>query len=128
VNQRPKSLVEIRKILDRIDLGRVLYDRPRFDLHEKGDGFLLQLVYMEPDADAPVAVDGPVIQKARKWYVSPFSTESEIVRTAYKAVMTSLEHRLGEHFRYRGQKVYSPHFWVGALEKIASDGAFDTRD
>jgi hypothetical protein len=131
MKQPRKTITDVQKIIDCIDLGEILYDRPTFKLMKKGNGFLLQLVYMEPDTGGltpPAKGSKPVIQKARKWYVSPYSTDTEIVRTAYKAVMTSLEHRLGEHFRYNNQKVYSPHFSIITLETIAEEGAFDGRE
>jgi hypothetical protein len=43
-------------------------------------------------------------------------TTSEIVQTAFKAVMTSQEHIAREFFTYRGKQVFGPHFDV---EKLA---------
>jgi hypothetical protein len=106
----------ILHILSQLSLGEGLYTDWRFLLHEKGDGWLLQLSYMEVDVDQPGGP--PVEQKTRKWYVSAYSTKTEIVRTAYKMVLTSLEHRLGEHFLYMGQRVYNPHFDVDALHEL----------
>jgi len=124
--QRTLTLEEVREMVEKISIGGVLYDRPQFRVMGKGDGYLLQLVYMEADVEHPE--EGPVPQHARKWYVSAFSTETEIVRTVYKAVLCSLEHRLGEFFTYKGRKVYNPHFDVGALGDLDASCKVDVRD
>lgn len=116
------TLDEMSGILEGISLGKVLYPHGyRWRLLTKGDGFLLQLVYLEADTSAgPVNMESPLCdQYARKWYVSSHSTETEVVRTAWKAVMASLEHRLGEHFRYHGVQVYSPHHDISELRRLA---------
>lgn len=101
---------DVIMLVDDIDLGTVLYKSWRFRVLEKGDGFLLQLVYEEADTSTPPKAGAPEEeQHARKWYISAHATPAEVVRTAYKAVLCSLEHRLGEHFRYKGVQIYSPH-------------------
>lgn len=124
--QERLSKAAIQDVVSKISISSIIYDRAEFRLLDKGDGYLLQLIYMEPDADTPNGE--PMPQHCRKWYVSPFSTESEIVRTAYKAVHASMLHRLGEHFRYKGAQVYSPHMSVAALAAAAAQGDFDVRD
>lgn len=57
--------------------------------------------------------------KGRKWYISAHSTESEIVQTVLKAVLTYQEHETREAFRYRDVKVFSPHREMAALLEIA---------
>jgi len=128
VTQRKLNIDGLQKIVSRVSLGDVLYQGWKFRLMEKGDGFLVQLVYMEVDTDAPADVSSvPVEQAARKWYVSPYSTTTEVVRTLHKAVMASLEHRLGEHFTYQGAKVYSPHLPIDALEGVVNYIELDGR-
>ena len=46
-------------------------------------------------------------------------TPSELVQTALKCVLTSLEHEAREHFTYRGAAIFGPHFDVEALVRIA---------
>ncbi len=104
-NQPRLSREQIQEILDQISLGPVLYQDYRFRLIESDGIFLLQLVYREQDCDTLEMSE----QHARKWFISAHSTTTEIVRTAYKAVLCSLEHRLGEWFTYDGRRVYSPH-------------------
>jgi hypothetical protein len=115
------SFADVRTILDQI----TFRDR-RFRLLEKGDGYLLQVEYMEADVDRPEN-PMPVVQRGRKWYVSPFSTETEVVETAFKAIKTSMLHVTQEHFLYQGQRVYSPHINIRARLHICREQAFDSR-
>ena len=92
---------------------------------EKGDGFLIQLRYHEADINDPEGP--PVLQSARKWYVSQYATESEVVETVYAAALRSAKHRVREHFRYSGAQVYSPHFDVNGRGQLCVDGRFDKR-
>lgn len=59
-----------------------------FRVEPMGKGYFLQIAYMEADIDTGVVE----LQKARKWYVSGYSTETEIVETAFKACRVSMEH------------------------------------
>lgn len=120
------TLDEVQAVIDEITLGAYLYTNARWRVLTKGDGFLLQLVYSEPDSTIP-GNTSPEDQHARKWYISAHATKSEIVRTAYKAVLTSLEHRLGEHFRYQGVAIYSPHYDVDALVELNRHTKLDQR-
>lgn len=98
----------------------------QFLLLDKGDGFLIQMSYMEPDVDHPEA--GPVLQKTRKWYVSPFMTETEIVETCWAAAQRSMLHVAGENFKYRNKRVYSPHFDIYARMYLCDHNCFDARE
>lgn len=112
---------EIQVILDRVSF----MDR-KFLLLEKGDGFLVQMSYMEEDVTKPNSP--PVEQKTRKWYVSPFSTETEIVETCWAMVCRSQMHVAAEHFEYRGKRVYSPHFDIFARLYLCDHNCFDGRE
>lgn len=114
-----KSRNEVLAVLS----GVVFKDR-RFLLLEKGDGYLLQLEYDEPDVEHP---GEPIRQSTRKYYVSPYSTESEIVETAWLAVLRSEQHVASEHFTYKGRRVYSQHFDVSARVEMCDEGWFDRR-
>lgn len=121
-----QTVETLTNIINDIDISYLLYDNARWRLLPKGDGFLLQLVYDEPDTKDP---GGPVMpQHCRKWYISQHSTETEVVRTAYKAVRASLEHRLGEHFYYKGLQIYSPHKSVEGMLLAIEEVPLDSRD
>ena len=61
------------------------------------------------------------VQKGRKWMLSPHMTQSEIVTTALKAVLTAEEHEARENFRYRGAMIFGPHIDVNALAVFVKD-------
>lgn len=64
----------------------------------------------------------------RWWRLSEHMTDSEIVGTAFKAVVTALEHEARENFLYKGHAVYDPHLDVEELVKLrASKGCLDVR-
>lgn len=118
--QPRKSFEEVRAILNDVKF----MDR-EIRLLRKKDGYLLQIQYWEQDVENP---EGPlVLQRARKWYLSPYSTETEIVETAFKACRVSMDHVLKEHFLYKGHRVYSPHFKIEARIQMCKDKAFDSR-
>jgi hypothetical protein len=96
-------------------VGKLAFKGSSFRLLDKGDGYLLQLEYWEED----VHTGKSELQRARKWYISPWMTETEIVETAYAACQRSMMHRLGEWFSYQGKRVYSPHFPVEARLAMA---------
>jgi len=90
---------------------------------EMGNGFYVQLRYLEPD----IETGDPQDQHGRKWYVSSHSAKSEVVQTVLKACLTSAEHIVREHFTYRGVRIFSPHFDVEQLVELAGGGRA-TRD
>ena len=67
------------------------------------------------------------LQHGRKWRLSPWMTKSEIVQTAFAAVLAAVEHEAREHFLYRGQPVFGPHFDVDALWTAAFQHQLDVR-
>jgi hypothetical protein len=97
-----------------------------FDVHLDGRGeIFLQASYLEPDT-----VTGVIgTQLTRRWFISPHMTDSEIVRTAFKCIITSMEHRAREWFTYRGRAIFGPHFDVEALHAVCGEKhSFDHRE
>lgn len=111
---------EIQEILDRVSF----MDR-KFRLLEKGDGYLLQMRYMENDVEDPDK--GPVLQSTRKYYISPFMIEEEVVETAWLCVQRSMLHVASEHFTYKGRRIYSQHFSLSARIEACDMGEFNSR-
>jgi hypothetical protein len=75
----------------------------------------LQATYLEADT-----LTGKVeLQHTRRWFLSP--SMSEIVATAFKCALTSMEHRTREWFLYKGRAVYQPHYDVDALWAICEE-------
>ena len=74
----------------------------------------LQATYLEADT-----VTGTIEEQfTRRWFLSPSMGKSEIVATAFKCILTSMEHRTREWFLYKGKAVYQPHYDVDALHAI----------
>lgn len=95
-----------RLVLSCINVSEVLYKSLQWHVNPAGDhGFTVYAAYSE----MCVVTGQPSMQPTRKWYLPNDSSASDVVRTAHKLLLGSLEHRLGEHFTYRGAKVYNPH-------------------
>ena len=109
-------------------INQVEFQDRKFILLEKmeGDLFLIQMSYMEPDVEKPGSE--PVEQKTRKWHVSPYSTESEVIETCWAMVCRSQLHVASEHFKYKGRRVYSQHFDVQARIEMCDAQRFDVRE
>ena len=108
----------------RLVLGRIVYPGFSFELgHKGGEPFLrIHCAGICNTTGAPLAWNG------RKWMLSRHMTVSEVVQTAFKAVMTALEHEARENFKYRGAAIFGPHFNVERLVALANDpDAFDER-
>ncbi|MCK6685267.1 MAG: hypothetical protein L6R30_22915 [Thermoanaerobaculia bacterium] len=90
-----------------------------FVMGDLGDGFYLQVAGNRPDAET----GRPSRQAGRKWYVSRHSVPSEVVQTAFLAVLTWLEHEARESFTYRGARIFSPHFDADFLARFLATGA-----
>ena len=111
---------EIEDILSKIKF----MDRT-FRLLQKGDGYLLQMEYLEADVEKPGSE--PVKQSTRKWYISTHMTDSEVVETAWACVQRSQHHIASEHFTYCGKRVYSQHFDVHARLDMCNAERYDVR-
>jgi hypothetical protein len=103
------TLVDLQKIV-----ANVAYRRHQFHIVDKPglDGFFLQLRFLAPCAHRETRT----LQFSRKWYISCFSTPSEVVHTAFKAVLTAEEHEVREAFCYKGEAIFGPHFSVDWLQ------------
>lgn len=96
---------DIWNILDRIS-----YNKPtwKMRLTKKDDGYLFQWTFMERDLTDPNATIEEE-QRSRKWYISPFMTDSEIVRTVFLAVQQAEMHEVAERFTYLSARIFDPH-------------------
>ena len=79
---------------------------------ERSGELWLQMNYTEADISWPKARK---TQTTRKWLISRHSTRSEVVQTALKCLLTSLEHQGREHFHYKGKRVFGPHIDIEAI-------------
>ena len=111
--------IRANKILD-------LVHYPQYKLTVTTDGrgeMYLQGSYIEAD----IFTGKEEIQKTRRWFISPEMSTSELVQTAFKCIITSAEHRVREHFKYKGELVFGPHFNVEDLYNLAKVAKLDQR-
>jgi len=85
--------------------------------YHKQYGWHLQICYDEADIETGKIEH----QESRRWFLSAQMTESEIVDTAFAAVMRSYDHVVQEHFTYKDKRVFSPHFTIDARMRMADD-------
>ena len=102
-------------------LENVKYPGYSWDVHEGHGGTYLRAVFYAFDHDDN-GYGTPIRQETRKWLLSPLMTDSEIVATAFKCVITSLEHEARERFTYKGARIFGPHFDVNELAELARKG------
>lgn len=75
--------------------------------------------YFQIECDDRCNVTGKDVRwKSRKWLLSIHMTDGEIVQTAFKAVLTALEHEAREKFTYRGVSIFDPHYDVEKLVEL----------
>lgn len=58
--------------------------------------------------------------KARKWYLSDFMTDDEIIKTSYAAFEACIKHEAMEGFRVDGEILFNPHVDFEELLKISN--------
>ena len=111
------NVVEIRDLL-----AQVKYQDWQFEVVSKPGSekpAYLQVTFLAPCNDTGI----PSIQKGRKWTLSEWMTKSEVVSTAFKAVLTAVEHEVRETFKYKQQAIFGPHIDVDVLADLhASKG------
>lgn len=106
-------------------LGRVEYKDWRFRIGGESRRYWMQVEFHAPDTDADSDASGhvePDVQRGRKWLLSEHMTESEIVQTAFTAVLAAEEHECRELFRVEGVAVLGPHFDLFALVALHRAG------
>lgn len=104
-------------------LKQVEFEDYEFHFENRGDHFVLFAKYRELD----IVTHTETWQTTRKWFISRFVSKSEFVQTAFKLCITSMEHRTREAFKYKGKRVFGPHFDVDALWDVCNDKKFDYR-
>ena len=91
------------------------------------NGFLLQWIFMEKDATK--AEDETLYEQyCRKWYVSKYSTKTEVIRTAWLAVQQAVMHEVAESFLYNNVRLFDPHTDYVSLTEYMIDAKQDIRE
>lgn len=103
-------MMRFRDVLDRIQFGEW-----RFLVEQRAEGAVLVIQVDEGICNVTGAA---MSWRSRKWPLSIHMTDGEIVQTAFKAVMTAMEHEVREMFRYRGESIFDPHYDVEKLVEL----------
>jgi len=90
-------------------LAHVRYLDWEFPVSELGDGYCLQVQFIEHENEGKV-------HRGRKWYISRHATRSEVVQTALLAVLTAVEHEAREYFMFDGAPLFHPHHSIEGLQ------------
>lgn len=99
------------------------FESYKFNIFCRDDHIYLQASYLEAD----IVTNKFELQRTRKWLISPHMTKSEFVQTVFKCALTSMEHRTREAFKYKGKRIFGPHFDVDGLWDMCKDEKFDCR-
>lgn len=96
---------------------------PGFDLIMGADGDVEQYPWFQ--IACPNGVDTrsgePLPWKGRKWKLSWYMTDTEIVQTVWAAIQRALIHEASELFTFSGVAIYDRHINVHALANFAAD-------
>ena len=76
-----------------------------FEVGVLANHYSIRVRYIEADVDT----GKEEVQLGRLWVFPAGQKTDQIVQTAFKALMTSYEHRIREHFLFRGTQVMGPH-------------------
>lgn len=82
------------------------------------DDAYLQWRFWAPDYAADTQVAGGRWWGTRKYKLSMYMTESELVHTAFLAALQAEEHECREAFRYKDKAPFNPHISVAALMSV----------
>jgi hypothetical protein len=102
-------------------LYRIQYKGWEFRVGGEPGRLWMMVVFDAPDTDGRSSVTQ--MQHGRKWLLSEHMTDSEVVQTAFKAVMAAEEHEARETFLVDGVAVLGPHFDLFKLAALHRRGA-----
>lgn len=80
---------------------------------------VLRACFMAIDNDLD-GIGVPEEQRSRKWPLSEHMTKTEIIQTAFLAVLKAEEHELREAFKYQGAAIFNSHIGVDELHQVAT--------
>jgi len=116
-----------RHALPGVDFTPSLWDREMNDLREKDRVVDAHLRVVCKDGTCNVT-GRPHSWNGRWWRLSQHMTDSEIVWTAFKAVLTALEHEAREKFTFKGIRVADSHVDIHKLaDFMAQPSVHDSR-
>jgi hypothetical protein len=111
-------VIRVRQVLDRLRYKDWTFTVTA--INSEPDFVYLRAKFAAPDAES----GAPTGQLGRRWLLGPEMTASDIVRTAFMAVLTAEEHEARENFLFDGRPVLGPHQNVLRIRReLAHDAA-----
>lgn len=110
------TLEDIQTILENIKFRNF-----KFVAERAHTGFHLQLCAEEMNT----STNASSLMYGRKWFFSERASKNDIVRTAFKAVVTWQEHEARELFQYQNVSVFSPHFSLDNLIALSKQMSYE---
>lgn len=117
-----KELERVRKLLQRVQVSIFGFDLKLMVEHDmESEGLLHEpRVFIQYMYEAPDTKTGEMnTWKGGKWYLSRHMTDDEIIKKAYLAFRTCIEHEVLESFKVDGVILFNPHVNFEELLKIS---------
>lgn len=97
----------VENLIDRISISLLGVTMAyRVDVDQiSGSRIFIQVVYSAPCSSTGMEEEW----KGRKWYLSEYMTDDEIVKTAWLAFEIAVRHELLEGFKVDSKKLFNPH-------------------
>ena len=108
----------VQKIIDRISInlfGQVFKVVALQDQIFPNNRIFLQVSYSAPDS----FTGKEDTWRGRKWYLSEYMTDDEIIKTAYAAFEACIKHEVMENFKVDNITLFNPHINFEELLKIS---------
>lgn len=125
-----KDISEIEAVLNRVNLSCLGNSSFRFRIER--DPFIaeweelmpiwIRRIFIQIVYQAPCTKTGESLEwKGRKFYLSDYMTNQEILGTAYLAFKLAIEHEIMEGFKVDGKVLFNPHVSFESLLSITEN-------
>ena len=121
MSQPPMSFEQLNSILNKIK-----YKDWKLIAQNYTDCYVIKWVFLDKDVTNPYD-HNLYEQHCRKWFISKHSTESEVIRSAYLAVIQAEMHEAAEQFQFNDVRLFDPHTNYTDLANYMSTANQDIR-
>lgn len=109
------SKIGALKFLSHYFIFRAFYDKKAYKYMKSKSRIYIQISYT---ANC-VKTDEYKLWTGRKYYLSDYMTEDEIIKTCFVAFKTAVEHEILEAFKVDKKTIFNPHVSYLELSKIS---------